>query len=63
MNKQIQNLINAYEEYLINLHAELSETATLATLHGWNSNRIEIGKKFREKIARLKKQIEKEAKR
>ena len=53
-----KDIVDAYEEYLKVLNAELSELYSLAHVHGWRSSRVEDGKACREKIAKLKKLIE-----
>jgi hypothetical protein len=55
--KTVERLINAYEEYISLLTDELHELAELASVHGWNSSRYELGNEMRKKIINLKEVV------
>ncbi len=48
-------LDQALDEYMKLLGEELSETSTIAHIHGWRSKRVEQGELLRKKIAELRK--------
>jgi len=58
-NSIITELIKAYDEYIKEILGELGEVSGLVYVHGWRSSRVEKGKECRDKIAKLKKQLEK----
>lgn len=51
---QINQLINAYEEYIELLGEEIDELTPFANTHGWQSKKYEKGKLLRERIRSLK---------
>lgn len=53
----MNELIEAYEEYIKLLGDELSDVVSLAYIHGWRSTRYESGKTCREKIDILKAKL------
>lgn len=53
----INKIIEAYDEFLNLLIAEIDEIVPLAVLHGWKTSRYEQGKKCRSKIVELKEII------
>jgi hypothetical protein len=46
-------LVEKQQEYIKLLTDELSDVVSMAFVHGWRSNRFEVGKKLREEIASL----------
>jgi hypothetical protein len=46
----MENLIKAYEDYILLLGEELNEVVSIAYMKGWKSKRVEQGKILREKI-------------
>jgi len=57
MTDAMDELIETYDNYIKLLGDELTELAGMARVHGWKSNRVEEGYKFREKIKTLKNLI------
>ena len=51
---QKEELIIAYSKYLNLIDEELAELMSIAKIHGWSSNRMEIGKKRELKSRKLK---------
>jgi hypothetical protein len=51
----MDELIQAYEEYIKLLGDEISELVSFAEAHGWRSSRHQDGVKCREKIDLLKR--------
>lgn len=54
----MNELIQAYEDYIKMLGDEIGELACWATTHGWQSSRIEEGKRMRERIKNIKAVLE-----
>ena len=54
----MNELINAYEEYIKLLTDELDDLVGLAVSHGWKSHRYEEGKRLRELIEDKKKSLD-----
>jgi len=54
-----EKLIRALEDYIKLMGEEISALVGLAHVHGWKSTRAEKGKKMREKIMKLKKEMAK----
>jgi hypothetical protein len=50
---EARELVKYYQEYSKLLIGEINETAALAHVCGWRSNRYEQGKVLREKIKQL----------
>lgn len=50
---EARELVKAYQDYTQLLGDEISDTASVAYVHGWRSNRYEQGKVLREKIKQL----------
>jgi len=46
----VNELIRVYDRYISELLAELNETVPFASIHGWRSNRYEIGVECRAAI-------------
>lgn len=57
MNPLTEQLIEAYEAYIILLGDELTELAVMAVNRGWQSTRYEEGKAHRTKIEKLIRQL------
>ena len=53
----IEELNEAYQNYIELLGNELDELASLATSHGWECTRFEAGKTARNRIAKAKEDI------
>lgn len=51
----MEELIEAYKEYINLLHRELDELAIFANTYGWKSQRIKEGKILRDRIKKLEK--------
>jgi len=56
----LEQLIEAYDNYIKVLCEELDETVSIASVHGWKSKRAELGILCREEIKLVKEQIQKE---
>ena len=58
--KKQNELITVYEEYIKLLDGELRETILIACNynHGWQSTKVELGIKMRQKIEQLKNDID-----
>ena len=50
---EARELVKVYQEYTKLLCDEINDTAALAYVHGWRTNRYEEGKVLREKIKQL----------
>ncbi len=50
-------LLPLHEEYIELLLAELNETVSIASIHGWRSSRVEQGRAIREKIDKAKGEV------
>lgn len=54
----MNELIKLYEDYIKLLGEELNETARMASIHGWESERFEQGEEMRKKILRKRFEFE-----
>ena len=54
---KLQKLSETHEEYIQLLTDEINELVSYVTYHDWKSSRFEQGKKLREKIKELKKEL------
>jgi hypothetical protein len=54
MKSKLQELIKAYDNYLVLLNDELSDLASMAVVHGWKSKRAGMGVMCRKAIALCK---------
>lgn len=52
-----KELIKTYDEYVCYLGEEISDLASIASTHGWQSRRIKIGSEFRLKISNMKRKL------
>lgn len=50
---EARELVKVYQEYTKLIVDEISDTAAVAYVHGWRTNRYEEGKVLRDKIKRL----------
>ena len=60
MNSKLQELIEAYDNYLVLLNDELSDLASMAIARGWTSKRVEMGVMCRDAIALCKELLAEE---
>lgn len=53
----VEKLIKEYKKYIKLLTAELSEAGGIASVHYWESSRVEAGKEARERIEKLEEKV------
>ena len=53
----LANLINAQDEYIKLLTMEIHEMSSYADIDGWESTKVEEGKRLREEIIRAREQV------
>ena len=58
-NEKLRKLVEVQEEYINLLGEELDEVVVMMAVHGWQSSRVEKGKKLRAEIAKLKSELNK----
>lgn len=54
---EVEELINAYENYLNVLNDELNDSVSMASVHGWKSRNIDRGEEARRRISAAKEAI------
>jgi hypothetical protein len=55
--EKVVKLICSYNDYIDLLETELAELTGLANAHGWQSSRVEDGKKARDRIRKCKSKL------